>query len=262
LPNGFCRIAAGTGFAPRLAAAAALGLGALLALRAPAAAEEPREVRITGARVLLKDVLPECPEQLCAADLGAAPPAGSSRLVGADAIRGALQGAGPTLPQLEAVRVVSAARVWSPAELGELVRPSIEQKLPEGVQLIGLQPKSGATLPLLASVGECTLPALPRREGPLTTTAMVEFLHEGAPVRRLAVQVRLQLSERAARPAVRRGAIVTLVIQRSSATVSARGVALQDSEIGQTAPFRVQPTGRVVQARIESASVATVLDQP
>jgi hypothetical protein len=229
---------------------------------AAVSAEEARQVRITGARVLLKDVLPECPEQACAADLGAAPPAGSSRLIGADTIRSALEGAGATAPKLAAVRVVSAARVWSPAELGELVRPSIEQKLPEGVRLIGVQPKTGATLPLLASVGDVTLPALARRSGPLTTTAMVEFLHDGAPVRRVAVQVRLLLSERAARPGVQRGAIVTLVIQRSSATVSAQGVALKDSEIGQTAPFRVQPTGRVLQARIESASVAIVLEQP
>ena len=98
--------------------------------------------------------------------------------------------------------------------------------------------------------------------GPLTTTAMVEVLHDGAPVRRLAVQVRLNLSERAARPGVARGSIVTLVIQRGSATVSANGVALQDSEIGKTASFKVQPTGRIVQARIESASMAMVLEQP
>lgn len=228
---------------------------------APARAEEAA-VRITGSRVFLKDVMPECPEQACLVDLGAAPPAGSTRLVSADAIRGALGATGASARKIEAVRVLSAARVWSPAELGELVRPNIEHKLPEGVRLLALQPKTGATLPLLASVGECTLPALAKRAGPLTTTAMVEFLHDGAPVRRVAVQLRLNVSERAARPGVARGSIVTLVIQRASATVSANGVALQNSEIGQTASFKVQPTGRIVQARIESASLATVLEQP
>jgi hypothetical protein len=222
----------------------------------------PAAVRITGSRVFLKDVMPECPEQACLVDLGAAPPAGSTRLVPADAIRSALGTAGASARKIEAVRVLSAARVWSPAELGELVRPNIEHKLPEGVRLLALQPKTGVTLPLLASVGECTLPALAKRAGPLTTTAMVEFLHDGAPVRRVAVQVRLNVSERAARPGVARGSIVTLVIQRSSATVSANGVALQDSEIGQTASFKVQPTGRIVMARIESASLAMVLEQP
>jgi len=255
-----CQRARASGLARRLGAGLLLGW-LLQALSAPAFGQDaPEGIRITGSRVLLKDVMPDCPEQACAADLGAAPPAGSSRLVPADSIRAAFAAAGAPAPRLQAVRVVSAARVWSPAELGELVRPSIEQKLPEGVRLLGLTPKTGVTLPLLASVGECSLPALPRRPGPSTTTAMVEFLHDGAPVRRVAVQVRLLLSERAARPGVQRGSLITLVIQRASATVSAQGVALQDSEIGQTASFKVQPTGRIVQARIESAQLATVLE--
>jgi flagella basal body P-ring formation protein FlgA len=90
---------------------------------------------------------------------------------------------------------------------------------------------------------------------------MVEILHDGQPVRRVAVQVRLMLSEKAARAQVPRGSVILLTIQRGSATVSAQGVALQDAEIGQTAPFKVQATGRIVQARIESASTAAVLDQ-
>jgi len=266
------RVAAATGTTRRLAARAAfvalLLAGSTRAEEPPAQSEpaparaEGAAVRITGSRVFLKDVMPECPEQACLVDLGAAPPAGSTRLVPADAIRGALGASGASGRKIEAVRVLSAARVWSPGELGELVRPNIEHRLPEGVRLLALQPKAGATLPLLASVGECTLPALAKRAGPLTTTAMVEFLHDGAPVRRVAVQVRLNVSERAARPGVARGSIVTLVIQRGSATVSANGVALQDSEIGKTASFKVQPTGRIVQARIESAGMAMVLEQP
>jgi Chaperone for flagella basal body P-ring formation len=260
LTSRLCQIARPRGFARRLTAAAALAV-ALQAPSAPATGEDARaEVRVTGSRVLLKDVLPDCPEQACAADLGPAPPAGSSRLVALDSLRAAFAAAGVPAPQLQAVRVVSAARVWSPAELAELVRPSIERKLPEGVRLLGVQPKAGVTLPLLAVVGDCSLPALPRHPGPSTTTAMVEFLHDGAPVRRVAVQVRLLLSERAARPGVQRGSLITLVIQRASATVSAQGVALQDSEIGQTASFKVQATGRIVQARIESVNLATVLD--
>lgn len=236
----------------------------MLLLSAPLAAAEAEAeggVRVTGARVQLKDVLPDCPERACATDLGAAPPAGSSRLITADVIRSALESAGAPVPRLEAVRVVSAARVWAPAELGELLRPTIEKKLPEGVRLVGVQAKSGATLPLLATVGECSLPALAKRVGPSTTTAMVEILHDGQPIRRVAVQVRLLLSEKAARAQVPRGSVVTLIIQRGSATVSAQGVALQDAELGQTAPFKVQPTGRIVHARIESASTATVLSQ-
>jgi hypothetical protein len=241
---------------------------ALVALcLAPASAAEDAQsgVRITGARVYLRDVMASCPESACAADLGPAPPAGSSRWVAADAMRGALSAAGEQpahYPDLAAKRVISASRVWSPAELGELLRPSIERKLPPGVRLVELQPKSGATLPLLASAGECLLPGLPKRPGPVTTTATVEILHEGSVVRRVPVQLRLELSERAARPLIARGGVITLVVERGTATVSARGVALSDAELGQLAPFRVQPTGRVVQARVQSATQAQVMDQP
>lgn len=253
---------AGAGQGRRSArAAAVLGAGWLvLGSTLPCAAEVDEGVRVTGARVQLRDVMPQCPERACAADLGAAPPAGGSRLVAADVIRAALEAAEAPVPRLSAVRVTSAARVWSPGELGELLRPVIEKKLPPGVRLLGVQAKSGATLPLLATVGECSLPALARRAGPSATTAMVEILHDGQPVRRVAVQVRLLSSEQAARAQVPRGTLITLVIQRASATVSAQGVALQDAEIGQTASFKVQPTGRIVRARIESGNIAAVVE--
>lgn len=243
----------------------ALSLASASSAEDAASNEGNSGVRITGARVYLRDVMAGCPESACAADLGPAPPAGSSRWVPADAMRGALSAAGEKpaqYPDLAAKRVISASRVWSPAELGELLRPSIERKLPPGVRLVELQPKAGATLPLLASAGECTLPALPKRAGSVTTTATVEILHEGSAVRRVPVQLRLELSERAARPLIARGAVVTLVIERGLASVSARGTALSDAELGQLAPFRVQPTGRVVQARVQSAELARVMDQP
>ncbi|HKO93260.1 MAG TPA: flagella basal body P-ring formation protein FlgA, partial [Polyangiaceae bacterium] len=239
----------------RLAASLRIGLGTVLVALclAPAgSAKEASEVRITGSRVYLRDVMASCPERACAADLGPAPPAGSSRWVAADAIKNALSAAGEQpahYPDLAPKRVISASRVWSPAELGELLRPNIERKLSPGVRLIELQPKTGATLPLLASAGECSLPALPKRAGPVTTTVTVEILHEGSVVKRMPVQVRLELSEKAARPLIARGSVVTLVVERGAATVSARGVALSDAELGQLVPFRVQPTGRVVQAR-------------
>ena len=247
--------------APRLAAV----LVALCVASASSAEDAPSGVRITGARVYLRDVMAGCPQSACAADLGPAPPAGSSRWVAADVMRGALSAAGEQpaqYPDLAAKRVISASRVWSPAELGELLRPSIERRLPPGVRLVELQPKAGATLPLLASAGECTLPVLPKRAGPLTTTVTVEILHEGSAVRRVPVQLRLDLSERAARPLIARGGVVTLVIERGLASVSARGIALSDAELGQLAAFRVQPTGRVVQARVQSAELARVMDQP
>jgi hypothetical protein len=248
-------------------AGAALGLFATLfavLLATPSrAAETPEGVRVTGARVRLLDVLPSCPESSCSADLGPAPAAGTSRVVERSAIRAALEATGQNpeqFPGLLAVRVTSVARSWTPAQLGAWLRPSIERQLPPGVRLLSVESKTVVVLPLLASVGECTLGPLPRRSGAQAINVAVDFVNDGSFVRRVPVLVRLALSEQAARPKVPRGAVLTLVIERPMATVSAHGIALKDGDVGQTVPFKVQPTGRIVQARIQSETLAVVVE--
>lgn len=246
-----------------------LGVGAGLALSlgsaSPASAEAAPSVSVTAQRVTLRDVLPDCPAPACDADLGSAAPAGSSRLIAAAVIRSALAAAGADVglyPASEGVQVASSAQAFSPRELAEWVRPSIERSLPEGVRLTGIEARSSALLPLAASAGTCTFSQLPKRPGPQSSTVLVDVLHEGNLVRRLSLVVRLVMSEQAARPAVRKGQSLTLVISRRTATISAQGVALRDAERGQIAPFKVQSTGRVVLARIESAELAAVVEGP
>lgn len=227
----------------------------------PGASGASDGVEITGHRVVLEDVLPACPGRACKADLGVAPPAGSSRLVAASVMLNAISEAGEDAAPfagVKGVRVLSASRALSPREVGELARPAIARVMPAGVELASVEAKSALVVPLLASVGECTLPALPRRAGPFTSTALVNWMHDGVLVRREPVLIRLVISEAAARADVPRGHTVTLMIERKSATISAHGVALRDTEIGQLAPFKVQRTGRVVQARLTSATVAVV----
>lgn len=244
--------------------ALALGAGLALSLAPDAArADEPAAVSISGSRVTLADVMPSCPPRSCKMDLGPAPPPGVSWLVDASVIRGALEASGEKgrAPRhIQPVRVVSEARVLSPAEAGEFVRPSIEAALPGGVTLSGLEAKSQLTLPREGTCGSATLPKLPRRAGPTTTTAMVDILLEGTLVRRVPILVRLVISPSAARADVPRGHALTLVIERRSATISTDGVALRDTEIGEVAPFRVQRTGRVINALVKSAGIAQVLE--
>jgi hypothetical protein len=244
----------GSGLVLALIALAPLALGA---------APEPREVRIEKGRVELGDVMASCPEAACKMDLGPAPPPGSSWLVDAATIRGALESAGEDSKRfgpIRAVRVLSAARVLSPTELGELARPSIERELPPGVTLTSVEAKAKVVVPLLGVPGAATLPKLPKRAGPTTTTAMVDILLDGALVRRVPVLVRLTIDASAARPDIPRGHVLTLVIERRSATISTEGVALRDAAIGEVAPFKVQRTGRVINARVKSAGVAQVLE--
>jgi hypothetical protein len=243
-----------------VALALVLGLGAV---RPASAGEAVNAVSVTGQRIALREVLAECPERACGVDLGPAPPAGSSRLVSAQAIRAAIQAAGEDASRfasLTSVRVSSAARSLAPTELAEFVRAAIEAELPAGTRLSGVEAKSALVIPQLATVGECKLAALPKRAGAVTTTALIDFLHEGTLVRRVPFLVRLVMSERAALPDVPRGHVLSLVISRRGATVSTNGVALKPADIGQIGLFRVQRTGRVVQARIESSAVALVVE--
>lgn len=236
-------------------------LAALAVPLFPGPAGASAGVQVTGQRVVLKDVLPACPGRACEADLGVAPPAGSSRLIAASAMLSAIAEAGEDAAPfagVKGVRVLSASRSLSPREVGELARPAVQRVVPAGVELVGVEAKSALVVPLLASIGECTLPALPRRAGRVTSTALVDWMHDGVLVRREPVLIRLVISETAARADVPRGHTVTLMIERKSAIISAHGVALRDTEIGQIAPFKVQRTGRVVQARVTSQAVAIV----
>jgi Chaperone for flagella basal body P-ring formation len=229
----------------------------------PAAAQRPALVTVTSSRVALEDVMPNCPPAACKLDLGPAPPPQVSWLVDASIIRGALEGAGEdgrSLRDVQAVRVVSAAKVLNPAEAAAFMRASIESVLPLGVTLNAVEAKAKLTLPLRGSAGTATLPKLPRRAGAVTTTAMVDIQLDGVLVRRVPVLVRLTIAASAARAAVSRGQAVTLVIERRSATISTDGIALRDAEIGEVAPFKVQRTGRVLNALVKSQGMAQVLE--
>jgi hypothetical protein len=244
------------------ASALALALTALVNTVAwPLGAAEPAEVTVTRSRVVLEDVMPGCPPSACKTDLGPAPPPLSSWLVDASVIRNALESAGEdrrALRDVQSVRVLSAGRVLGPAEAAEFARPSIESALPAGVTLVGVQAKSKLTLPLLATAGAATLPKLPKRAGPVTTTAMVDVLLDGLASRRVPILVRLTISASAARADVPRGQSLELVIERGSATISMSGIALRDTAIGEVGAFKVQRTGRVINALVKSAGVAQV----
>jgi hypothetical protein len=251
-------------------AARALGLALLASVPSvlgsdAAHAETAREVSVSTARIRLGDVLGECEGRTCDVDLGPAPPVGSSRLIDVSTLREALTAAGADLARYSAeapVRVTSKAKTYSPAEFAAWVRPSVERSLPLGVRLLGVEAKARIMLPELAVLGEPEWPPLPKRAGQVATTLLIDVLHDGLLVRRVPLLVRVVVSERAAQAAVARGQSITLVIERRSATISAQGVALKDTDIGQIAPFRVQRTGRVLNARVRSAEIAAVVEDP
>jgi len=217
---------------------------------------------VKGSRVELAELCPQVPEALAKIDLGPAPPPGGSVLLDREHIVATLTAAGVdaktvALPKL--LRVVSASKRWPPLELVSLVRGSVEAALPSGVTLTHLEAK----LPLVAAPdaipGHAEIPRLPKRTGPFRTSVVVPIIADGAVASRVTLNATLEISESAARPDVPRGGRVTLVIERRSARVGAAGIALNDSDIGDVAEFRVDKTGRIVKARLDAPDLASVV---
>lgn len=235
-----------------------LGLGLSLV---NGAAADPTRI-IEGARIRLGDLADTSDAELADVDLGAAPPAGSSRLFARDELLNALRAQGLDVTQVrlpKSVRVTSAGRRFTPADLRALVEPRVRAALPAGVSLSDLRVSRGLLASPRLEVGHVRVPKLVRREGSLTVTASVDLIHEGSVAARVPVRLELLLSQEAAKPLVRKGSRIDLLIQRGQARISASGVALDDAELGQTRSFRVSSTNKVLRARIESPTLAVVV---
>ncbi|HEX3596973.1 MAG TPA: flagella basal body P-ring formation protein FlgA [Polyangiaceae bacterium] len=237
-----------------------LAAAAVFALAATARADTP--ITVSGNRVELAELAPNVPDAIRSLDVGAAPPPGGSMLLDRDRVLTELRAAGVdpktvALPKL--LRVVGAAKHWSAPELTAFVRGSVEAALPGGVALSHLETK----IPLItapdAVAGRAEVPRLPKHAGVFRTSIVVPIVADGAVASRVTLSATLEISDAAARPDVSRGSRVTLVIDRRSARVGAAGIALNDSDIGDVAEFRVDKTGRVVKARLEAPDLASVV---
>lgn len=232
----------------------------LLLLAAPGQAQSERV--IDAARIRLGDLIPSAPAVVHDVDLGPAPAPGNSRLLSRQEIERQLRDAGrsPTLVRLPAsIRVTSAAKRWTVAELQTLVQPAVERALPRGARLSKLRVRKGYALSPRSEVGRVTFGKLPKREGPFQTTAMVELLADGETSVRLPVSVELELGTQATQSVLEKGAAVHLVIERGAARVSAVGVALSAGDVGDVVQFKVQNTHKVLRARIQSRTTAKVV---
>lgn len=222
---------------------------------------EPVRV-IDGSRIHLSDLMEVQGEELGAVDLGPAPPPGGSRLFARADLRRELRAQGLDTARLklpEVIRVQSASRRFSPADIDALLRARLSAALPSGVSLKELKIARGIVASPRISVGELRIPKVARRAGPATLTAVVELLLDGEVASRLPVTLLVDVSERAATPLVDKGARIDLVIARGTARISAAGVALEAAEAGEVASFKVSTTQKVLRARVESATRALVV---
>jgi hypothetical protein len=217
---------------------------------------------VQGARIELGELTERAPESARDLDLGPAPPPGATLLLDHRAVAAALREAGldPASVRLDSVlRVVGASRRWTPDELVSLARPAVESSLPDGVVVTHMTVRSGIVTAPGATAGRPEIPKTPRRAGATKTAVVVPLLVEGEVVARVTLSTTLDVSERAARPDVLRGARVTLFIDRRAARIGAAGFALEDLDVGEVGTFRVDRTGRTVRARLESTDLASVI---
>jgi hypothetical protein len=223
-------------------------------------AETVRTISTT--RVQLADIMTAPSNELGAVDLGPAPPPGSTRLIARSEILKRLSAAGHsgkglTLPH--SVRVKSASKTLSTDELSALARPVILGQLKPGVSLSKLRVTRAVVVSPGAVVGSVKLPRLPKRVGPFQTTAILSFEHDGQLTANVPLSITLEVSEQATRSLVEKGNMVALVIERGAARITAKGVALSDSDLGQVAQFKVLKTRKLVRSRVVSRHQAKVV---
>jgi hypothetical protein len=241
-------------------------VGALLLIVAlcqlPSVARAEPVMQVESARVSFGDIVPSAPRELAGVDLGPAPPPGGSRLIDRAEIERELRRAGADSKGVQVpalVRVVSAAKRFTAADLAKLVEPALRAALPRGVSLKSVSAMRGAMVSPKVEPGAVFLPKLPKRQGNVKVSGSVELVLDGAVVGRVPVSLWFSLEPVAAAPVVKRGARVDLVIERGPARVTAAAVALADADVGEVIQFRVGATQKMLRARVESRSMARVV---
>ncbi len=234
----------------------------LAALAVGPLANAETERSVSGARVTLRDVVPSAPEDLGGIDLGAAPPAGGSRLITRAELSRAIVAAGAQPKELrlpKVVRVVTATKRWAPEEIAAAATPLITSQLGKGVVLKRVTARRSVNAPSSAKISVGRLPKLPKRVGTTTTTVVLEWHADGRVAARAPVAAVLEIDEEGARPTVPRGARIYLVIERGPTRVTATAVALADTDADEVGRFRVESTQKILSARVTSARTAKVV---
>lgn len=233
-----------------------------LATLSPAQASNPVEVDAGG--VVLGQVWKAAPAHLSDLQIGSAPPPGSSRLiVRAELVRRLSEhGAdvrGLSLPN--SVRIKTRTDQWTPERLENAARDLCESKLRSGMSLKRVTVRSSQLVPQGSVPGTLTLTAIPRRVGEVSVSGTLNLEYDGQIVRRVPVSFLLEVDETGATPLVAQGAVLQLFVEKSSAQISALAEALREGDVGDTVPFRVQATKRVVQGVIVSPHRARVVSR-
>jgi hypothetical protein len=216
-------------------------------------------VRLVDApRIRLGDVV-SVPDSVASEDMGPSPPPGGSRLLSFRDLNRILKDHGLPESLTESVRVVRAVSERNNDELRRWFEPEVLRVLPASATLVKLDPPSRLRVAPSATVMSVRLGQLPKREGLIQTSAIVELSSGGTSPQRVSVSLTLRLDASASKIAVPMGAPLTLSISTEYTHVTALGVATTAGDIGDVVPCRVLRSNRILMARITSPTAAEVL---
>jgi len=220
---------------------------------------------VDGSRLTLGQLVDDVPVELAAADVGAAPPPGATRIVTREDLEQRCSEQGISTAKLKfphAVRVLRASKRLTPGDVSSVAEAAVRQVLPPGVDFVKIETGSEVVLSPRDHVESVEVGRFPHRTGVQRASGVVVFGDGEGRAVRLPVTVVATVADAAARPDVPRNGRVSLVVQRGAMRVAADGAALSDASVGDVVAVRVSATGRVVRARLTSRDEAELMESP
>jgi hypothetical protein len=222
------------------------------------------ETALAKSRVVLCDVAPKAPAELCDTDLGATPAPGSSRLISRDDVVAALPEGTPmrgwTIPA--STRIVRKTRTVAPVELEKITRRAVTVTgLPRGASLAAVRAKASVTVPDGWDTVSIEVPRPPRKSGKHLATATLVFSEGESVLIKVPVPIEMMLPKSAAQPDIKKGSKVSFVISRGSIEIKASATATQDADVGETLNVALE-SGKMAKATLTSKDPALAMEAP
>ncbi len=248
---------------------AVLSIVLAVTLASPIASAKPKtsavpEKAIARSRVVLCDVVPAAPADLCDVDLGATPAPGSSRLVDRDEVVASLpegtETKGWRIPS--STRIVRKTKSLAPTDLEKMTRAAVKDSgLPRGGVLAAVRAKGSVSVPEGWDAVTIEVPRPPRKAGKHLATATLVFTEAESVLAKVPVPIEMTLPKSAAQPDVKKGSRISYVLSRGSIEIKASGTAGSDADVGETLNVILE-SGKIVKAKLGSKEPAVASEVP
>lgn len=218
-----------------------------------------RTIDVIGPRITLGQIMAQLSGEVAELDLGPAPRPNGSRLIQGKEIEKALDEAGfidvKRIPA--AIRVRRKMETLNAKKVEELVEKNLLIK--KGVTLQKLRARASTRVPAGYETVTATVPKVPRRAGSWSTSVSLNFYVGTERIARISVPATFDVSAEAAKPDVKKGSPVLLLVRAGQIEVRIKATAGAPADVGDKLPVTLRPSGRVVQARLVTKDRAIAL---